>query len=97
VGTIRLPQGKQWGDMVGNFDGILWSEPNGLVGVDDVLAMIKYITLKPAPHITVVNLVGEVPNFLVNASDLLTALQAFGSDSYPPVAFTTQGPPTDCP
>ncbi len=65
--------------------------------MDDVTAVIKFITLKPAPHITVVDLGGEVPNWLINASDLQFVLGAFKGNSYPPVAFPNQGGPADCP
>ena len=97
LGTTRSPQGKFWADLVGSFDGFDWSPPNGLLGVDDVSAMIKFITLKPAPHITVVDLSGQVPNWLINATDLQIVIGAFKGDPYPPVAFPNKGSPADCP
>ena len=106
--TTPKPVGKDWGDIVGNFDGVSWSAPNGLVGVDDVLAMIKFLTLKPAPHITVVDLVGPAPTFVntdVTATDLLILLRAFMGELYPPFVLVDGGYPdlqngeslTDCP
>jgi hypothetical protein len=98
IGTIEKPQGKFWGDVVGNFNGVVWSKPNGLVGVDDVNAMIKFLTLKPAPHITVVDLVGSAPtfvNFDVNATDLQMMLGAFKGDPFPPPPLVADGYPAD--
>ena len=97
VGTIGKPQSKFWGDTVGNFNGVDWTAPNFLVNVDDVVAWVKYVTLKPAPHITVVDLDGEAPNFVINATDLQFVLQGFGGKPYPPSAFPTQGGPQSCP
>ena len=105
VATIEQPQGKFWGDIVGSFDGIAWSAPNGLVGVSDVQAMIKFLSLKPAPHITVVDLVGSSPTFVntdVTATDLLILIKAFLADPFPPVVLVKGGYPangdvTQCP
>lgn len=82
---------------MGSFSGVSWSEPNGLVSVDDVVAWVKYVTLKPAPHVTVLDLDGETPNFIINATDLQYVLSGFRGDSYPPPAFANQGGPADCP
>ena len=95
--TIEKPQGKSWTDTVGAFTGIEWTRPNGLVNVDDVSATIKFITVKPAPHITVVDIAGEKPNFLINVSDLQLMLLGFKGQTYPPPPFETQGPVTTCP
>ena len=98
VTTIEKPEGKFWGDIVGNFDGVVWSAPNGLVGVDDVNAMIKFLGLKLAPHITVVDLVGSAPtfvNFDANATDLQMVLEAFGGGTWPPLSVTGVGYPAD--
>ena len=99
VSTIAQPQGKFWADIVGTFDGVLWSAPNLLVGVDDVNAMIKFLSLKPAPHITRVDLIGSAPtytNFIINATDLTMVLQGFvGETTYPPVPYVVEGYPAD--
>ena len=98
MATIEKPQGKFWADVVGSFNGAIWSAPNGLVGVDDVLAVIKFLSLKPAPHVTVLDLVGGPPTFLnfdVNATDLQMVLVAFGGKTWPPVALTGIGYPAD--
>ena len=96
VATTPKPQGKFWADLVGNFDGVAWSGPNWLVNVDDVSSMIKFLTDKPAPHITVVDLVGAAPtytNCLINATDLQMVLSGFKGDPFPPVAITALGYP----
>jgi hypothetical protein len=95
--TITKPESKFWGDLVGSFDGVIWTIPNGLVNVDDVLAVLKFIKLKPAPHVTVIDLANEVPNFIINASELQFSLQSFSGKPYPPVPFDNQGTPGDCP
>jgi len=97
LATIDKPSGKNWADVVGSFDGTEWSPSNYLVNVDDVLAWVKYVTLKPAPHITVVDLDGERPNFVINATDLQFILAAFLGKPYPPPSFANQGTPADCP
>ena len=97
LATIDKPQGKFWADIVGSFDGTTWSAPNYLVNVDDVVAWVKYVTLKPAPHVTVVDLDGETPNFIINATDLQFILAGFRGETYPPPSFSNQGPPVDCP
>ena len=92
-------QGKFWGDVVGSFDGVSWSGPNVLVNVDDVVATIAFLTLKPgAPHVTVLDLAGGAPTFLnfdVNATDLQLVLEGFGSGTFPPLALTGTGYPAD--
>ncbi len=96
--TAGKPEGKFWADMVGSFDGVSWSRPNGLVNVDDVLAMIKFIILQPAPHVTVLDLHPETANVLINASDLQMVLQqGFQGKPYPPPPFPNQGGILDCP
>ena len=98
LGTIEKPDGKFWGDVVGNFDGATWSPPNVLVNVDDVSAILKFLSLKPAPHVTVLDLVGTPPtylNFDVNATDLQMVLEAFGGKTFPPLALTGIGYPAD--
>lgn len=98
VGTIERPLDKHWGDVVGKFDGTEWSPPNGLLGVDDVSAILKFLTLKPAPHITVLDLVGPSPTFLnmdVNASDLQQILIAFKGGLFPPIPLLVDGYPAN--
>ena len=97
IGTTPKPQGKFWGDLVGSFDGTTWSPPDNLVGVNDVLAMIKFLTLRPAPHVTVVELLSSsgptYVNFDVSASELQIVILAFGGLAYPPVSLLSSGYP----
>jgi choice-of-anchor B domain-containing protein len=96
IRTTPKPDGKDWGDLVGSFDGLSWSEPNGLAGVDDVLAMVKFLTLQPAPHITVIDLVGPPPlsvNIDANGTDLLMILKAFKGELFPPKPLLIDGYP----
>ncbi len=106
--TTPKPVGKDWGDIVGHFTGVNWTAPNFLVNVDDINAMLKFLSLKPAPHVTVVDLVGPGPTFVnmdVNATDLLIIIRAFLGELYPPFALVDGGYPdlqngeslTDCP
>jgi len=97
IGTIARPAGRHWADVVGAFTGASWTPPNGLVNVDDVLAWVRFVTLKPAPHVTVVDLDGEVPNFVINATDLQLILAGFAGNTYPPFSFANQGGPAGCP
>ena len=97
IGTVPAPQGKFWGDVVGapldtNSDGMadIWSPPNGLVNVHDVLAWLRFKSGLVAPHITVLEMGGEVPNFIANVSDLGFILKAFQGQTYPPPPFSTK-------
>jgi len=90
IGTTDKPQGKDWADVVGSFDGVSWSAPNYLVNVDDVVSFVKFVTNKPAPHRTVLDLLGDGPTYLnnvINAGDLQMILQGFVGKTYPPSAY----------
>lgn len=71
------------------------------VTADDVQAILKFITLPASnpsrPHMTWMDLVGQAPNWLVNATDLQLLLQGFKGDTYPPVAFEGPNAPPQCP
>ncbi len=91
VSTIDKPEGKFWADVVGNFDGTNWNGPDGLVNVNDVLAWVKHKTVGNPSDKTLVDLDGEVPNGIVNATDLQRILQGFSGKPYP---FSS---PENCP
>ena len=88
-----------------------WTPAQGLLNVDDVLAWIKYVTFKPAPHTSVVDIATDVPSCLVQADDLQAVLKAFLGNHYPPPWSSSQvcvggaddglpcnqTDPTDCP
>jgi len=99
--TIAKPQGKFWGDISGGFDGVAWLPPNGVVNVDDVTPWVRFVVLpsgNPArPHTSWVDLGGEDPNWIINATDLQLVLQGFGGKTYPPSSFSNQGGPATCP
>jgi len=91
LSTSGLPAGRFWGDSVGSFFGE-WSPPDGLVTANDIVAVVE--TFKQSSKATIItrsDLGGQVPNFLVNGSDILSAVTAFQSQPYP---FSN---PSDCP
>lgn len=85
VHTIAQPAGgKFWGDTVGAFDGSAWSGPNGLVNANDFLAALQSFQVLPgSPHFTWVDVHDEVPNQVVNFTDVFNLIQAFQGQAYP--------------
>ncbi|MBI4717885.1 MAG: hypothetical protein HY763_08790 [Planctomycetes bacterium] len=98
AGTARRPTPKFWGDTVGNFDGLYWSGPNGVVNTNDFVAALKRFQSVPAaPHLTTVDVqavssTDPCLNEVVNIADVFLLLKAFQGDPYP---FTTD--PATCP
>ncbi len=91
LSTSDKPEGRSWGDSVGAFFGE-WSAPDGLVTANDIIAVVNTFQLTNAAMVTTrADLGGEVPNFLVNSSDILFAVQGFLGLEYP---FSD---PSDCP
>ena len=83
VATIGRPGSKHWGDLVGEFDGT-WTKPNGIVNFDDVVAVVKKFEVDPnAPHFTWVDVESEVPNAVVNMTDVQLIIFAFEGALYP--------------
>lgn len=83
VATILEPSPKLWGDTVGDFAGS-WNGPNGLVNVNDFLAAVqKFQGTAGAPHLTWVDVHDEVPNAVINFTDVFQLLKAFQGDAYP--------------
>ena len=96
--TTAKPEIKFWGDVAGQWTGTEWTGPNELVNINDVIAWIFAFTSKPAPHITAVDLTPEIPNFIINVSDLgMIYWHGFLGMRYPPPAFANQGTVADCP
>ena len=95
--TISKADFHFWGDMVGHFDGTAWTPPNGVVGGVDIQAWIFAFLSKPAPHITAVDLHPDVPNFILNVTDLTLVLEGVRGKQYPPLAFDNQGTVAECP
>ena len=70
--------------MVGNFDGSEWTVPNGVVNMDDVMAGVqKFKELETAPPLTWVDLDGEVPNTVLNFTDIQMIVNGFKGEPYP--------------
>ena len=95
--TSPKPEGKDWGDIVGNFTGTEWTAGNFLVNVDDVSSIIKFLTLKPAPHLTRCEMLSaNAPlyvNMNVNASELGQIIRCFQGELFPSLPMTIGGYP----
>ncbi len=82
-----------WGDLVGPFDGGTgtWTAPDGVVGVPtDVIAILdKFSNRVGAPTKARADLQPEVPDLIINISDVLVALEAFRGADYPFAATWT--------
>ena len=90
--TIAEPSPKKWADVVGIFNGVAWTGPNGTVNMDDVLAGVHtFKRAAGAPHWTWIDLGEEVPNAVVNFTDIQRIVQGFKAEPYP---FSA---PADCP
>ena len=82
--TIAQPPPKYWGDVVGSFTGTVWTAPNGVVNMDDVLSAVqRFQQLASAPPLTWVDVDGEVPNTVVNMTDIQQVVQGFKGEPYP--------------
>ena len=90
--TILEPSGKSWGDVVGEFLALEWSGPDGIVNMDDVMAAVQtFQELPSAPPLSWVDVDEEVPNLVLNMTDILRIVQGFKGEPYPFRA------PVDCP
>lgn len=89
VETIRQPGGKWYADCIGSFTGPppnVWTQPNGTVGADDILAILKTfidLTAFNATPVSVTDLHPQVPNRVVNIDDALYGIFAFHGRQYP--------------
>lgn len=98
ITTTAKPAGKDWGDLVGPFNGTEWPAPDGFANVNDVMAVLAYIRgTGITPDFTVVNVQAQSSNDpclndFVNVADLFGIVRAVGGELYP---FTTD--PTQCP
>lgn len=105
IGTTPLPalNSKLWGDTVGINNGVEWTPPNQLTNVNDVLAILHFITSSlPAPIFASVNLQAvSAPdsclNPFVNTADVLISVRAIAGDSYGPPNSSKIIDPTLCP
>ena len=84
IETIAEPTPKKWADVVGAFSGGQWTAPNGVVNMDDVMAaVLKFKKTAGAPHISRVDIDDQVPNVILNMTDIFQIVQAFKSEPYP--------------
>ena len=91
VADTQAKPGVKWhGDIVGFFNGIEWTAPNGVTSIDDAVAIIKAfqdINAFNAPHATRAdlhpNMNGTQINRIVNFNDVLVDLFGFQGFEYP--------------
>ena len=100
VSTIAEPvlNLKQWGDVAGVNNGSQWTPPNQFTNVNDILAVLAYISnaaVKPEfqrVNLQAVSSNDPCLNAFVNTADVLILVKAVAGDAYP---FTTN--PANCP
>ena len=99
VSTIDLPlAGKFWGDVAGVNAGASWTGPNQFTNVQDVVAVLSFISgaaSKPtfeAVNVSAISLGDPCLNAFVNTADLFLVVRAAAGDVYP---FTVN--PASCP
>ncbi len=89
---------KLWGDLVGTNNDLDWTPPNQFTNVNDVLAILAYITnatIKPTfqqANLQAISSTDPCINAFVNTADVLAGVKAVAGDPYP---FTTD--PASCP
>ena len=84
VHATPLPAPKFWGDVVGSFNGTVWTPPQGSTNIDDAVATIEAWQEKPgAPHVSVTDVEPQELNLLVNFNDVLQIILAFKGLEYP--------------
>ncbi|MCH8243120.1 MAG: hypothetical protein IH897_10995 [Planctomycetes bacterium] len=92
VDTTAPPTAKFWGDIVGEYNGVSWSPPNGVQNIADVLAAIRTFQNKAsAAPLIWADVQPETPNRVANFNDVLLLVLAFTAQPYP---FSA---PADCP
>ncbi len=89
ISTTPQPSGKDWGDVVGVFDGAGWTPPNGIANVSDIVGIIAAREGKPAAPAAVrcdletVSTTDSCLNQLLNAGDIFVAVLAVRGVPYP--------------
>lgn len=83
--TIPQPgEGKFWGDIVGSFDGVEWSAPQGITNIDDAVGVVKTWQAEAgAPDLPRSDVEPQETNRVINFNDVLFVLFAFKGDPYP--------------
>ncbi len=83
IGTITKPGGKNHGDIVGSFTGT-WQPPEGNMSMNDLMAALQaFGNAATAPPKHWADVHDDGPNQLVNMSDVLLLVNAFGGSAYP--------------
>ena len=87
-GTYASPTGagqtSLWGDIVGPFEGGVWTAPDGIIDIVDMLAVVEAFEGQPtAPPMELVDLYPCVPDNLIDIMDIVQVVDAFGGDPYP--------------
>ncbi len=73
-----------WGDSVSSFNGVTWSAPDEIINTNDIQAIVSAFRQDSfAPELLRVDLYGQVPNTIITASDILSAVNAFQLLGYP--------------
>ncbi len=88
--TQAKPGAKWHGDVVGFFDGAVWTPPNGTTSIDDAVSSIKTFqdpNALNATHLSVTdvhpNLNGTTPNLIVSIADVFAIILGFQGQEYP--------------
>lgn len=100
LNTVPIPalNGKLWGDVAGFNNGIEWTPPNQFANIQDILAILAYISnsaIKPEFHranLQAISSTDPCLNIFVNTADVLGAVQAVAGSAFP---FTLD--PSMCP
>jgi len=98
--TIILPSlnNKSWGDVVGINNGSEWTPPNQFTNVQDVVAVLAYVSgsaiapTRQQANLQAVSSSDPCLNAVVNTADVFIDVRAAAGDAYP---FTTN--PANCP
>lgn len=84
VATVNQPaDGKIRGDVVGVFDGLAWTAPQGIANSDDVLTAIQpFMEVETARHLTRTDVEPEELNRKVAFNHVLLLIKALQGDDY---------------
>jgi hypothetical protein len=85
--ALELCTPTTWGDTVGNCQANVCTPPNGVVGLDDVQAAIKYygnIRVAPITWLDIDPSSGlQYPNQNIGIGDILSVIDGFQGNQYP--------------
>ncbi len=82
--TTDVPLPREFGDIIGPFNGVDWEAPDGLVTANDITAVVLAFQLNPlAPHRSRVDLTPQIANTIIGGDDILAVVLGFSSQTYP--------------